>query len=248
MQTPVASAQAGTSRAIIRPHRDFLENTMGRSDLADLADLFAAETQQWAFIGSVAMQIHGHDLNSETAKNWQPGDADVLTNENGLLSICEKPVASANPDEPAKSRGTTFKFTETLNVDVVAASRTDNRFRGLETDTVYIKSTPVLSIAALIRLKESALRFAQSNNASDAVKRGEDNLKVLNKLKELSDARTSKASPGNVQAQSETPSGSDAALLSSPTTDNLSADRPSARKGRRLNFSCFSAQKSPGSD
>ncbi|NDP60100.1 MAG: hypothetical protein GZ090_12180 [Oxalobacteraceae bacterium] len=148
-----------------RPGNQFLEHTMGRHDLMELAKLFNDQCQgHWAFTGSVALQMHGYDRQVEEAKNRMPADVDMMTTENGKNNLCHTATASGDDNHAGPCRGNPFHFEgDGVKVDVLTAPRNKSAVASKLGQIAWIEGVPVLSLTALRESKEIALDSAANN-------------------------------------------------------------------------------------
>ncbi|GAA4021062.1 hypothetical protein GCM10022212_17400 [Actimicrobium antarcticum] len=148
--------------------KEFLCETMRRPDLDDFMAWINAKIpihdarfnrapSNWAFTGSVAMQIHGHALDCQIAKNRKPHDVDIVTSEFPAL---EEERRTPHEKITEITDGTaTFNFDHKFDVDVINCRGKNKRsFGTLQQDIQVIHGVPVMSLAALLISKQALLR------------------------------------------------------------------------------------------
>lgn len=137
---------------------------MGRPDLMKLAKIFNDKCQgNWAFTGSVALQIHGYFRQIETAKNRKPVDVDIMTTEDGKNNLCHTATASGEDKRAGPCRGNPFNFKDDgVKVDVLTAPGKKSAVANKLGQVEWIEGVPVLSLTALKESKEMALDSAEN--------------------------------------------------------------------------------------
>lgn len=160
--------------------KNFLGNAMNRPDLVDFmswinekipiwdANINKAPSN-WAFTGSVAIQIHGHALDCQIAKDRQPADVDVITMEFDLLDNARRTPDNRMTEHPEGKL--TINVGTNASVDIING-RGKNRqpFGNLQKDMQMIHGVPVMSLAALLESK----RFLLADGSGDGVQQGPD--------------------------------------------------------------------------
>lgn len=244
---------AGPSRAIppatpLGPstvRRNFLERTLGNKDLADLADMVDRSGHPWALTGSTAIKMWGHELNHEEAKKVVPNDADIVSTEAGVDSLSRIKIPTGIEGEPPKERGTTFNFTNTLPVDLIASSARKPGFGKIPEDVRNIYDTPVMSLDALLKSKKTAARFAGEFGNAAKVRRSMAHIQLIEALIPI-DAQRRTTSPGK---RSPTAQIRPAGAASAQGSAILSAWSPAARgAGSRDTSSPSSSPTRTGSE
>lgn len=138
-----------------------LTNRLHRPDLYALTTQLDAQlgSDNWAFTGSVALQIHGMALTQDSGR--PPGDADIEINEvnhdffvdqvRTLATVNEASNALQSPRDADGNREKHYVFDGTLNVDLLPLERRlQNPGR-----RVRVGGVPVLTLEVLRANKQA---------------------------------------------------------------------------------------------
>ena len=181
----------------------FFCDQMNRPDLVRFEVLLARiGVEQFAYAGSLALQIHGHFLDCTNAKERQPQDIDIVVDEAGVNMLKER-WRAGDPDVSPTTLGdvTTlgdfknFMFEKT-KVDVINSNFRRAHHRK---DVLIIDGVRVLSIEALKRTKWAASGMPPLSdlenqdttqqhlpeNESSAKDKASRDIQLLNELKNM---------------------------------------------------------------
>lgn len=225
---PDAASSSGRAALSTPPRsnplrRDFLENTLGNKDLADLADMLDASSHPWALTGSSALLMWAHELGDPQAMAIVPHDADVVSTETGVDVLSRVRVPTGVEGERPKERGMCFNFTEALSVDLIASSARKKSFGVVPDDVHTLFGTPVMSLEVLLKSKMAAGRFAGEIG---------DTAKVMQSARHIELIRTLIARRDALRIASPVRPAQDRQRYLARTIGHLDANRDDAPSGR----------------